>query len=76
MVERISPNVSRFCDAISYGLVQLRAPESALKDEKKALLAVYEGKDIFVSILTGFWKTICFQILHFVFDHKLWLFLL
>ena len=60
--------ISRFCDAISYGLVQLRAPEFALKDEqKKAILAVYKGKDVFVSLPTGFGKSICFQILSFVF---------
>ena len=65
-----SSNVSSFSDAISYGLVQLRAPEIALKEEqKKAILAVYEGKDVFVSLPTGFGKSICFQILPFVFDH-------
>ena len=66
-----SSNVSSFSDAISYGLVQLGAPEIALKEEqKKAILAVYEGKDVFVSLPTGFGKSICFQILPFVFDHK------
>ena len=45
MAERESAKISRFCDAISYGLVQLRAPEFALKiEQKKAILAVYEGK--------------------------------
>ena len=45
MAERESAKFSRFCVAISYGLVRLRAPEFALKDEqKKAILAVYEGK--------------------------------
>ena len=59
------------CDAISYGLVRLRAPEFALKDEQeKAILAVYEEKDVFVSLPTGFRKSIYFQILRFVFVHK------
>ena len=51
--------ISRFCDAISCGLVQLGAPEFALKEEqKKAILAVYNGKDVFVSLPTGFGKSI------------------
>ena len=35
--------------------------------QKKAILAVYEWKDVFVSLPTGFGKSICFQILPFVF---------
>ena len=73
MVERKSAKYSRFCEAISYGLVRLRAPEFASKHEqKKAILAFYEGKDVFMSLPTGFRKSIYFQILSFVFDHKLW----
>ena len=47
MVERESANFSLFYlfKNISYGLVRLGVPEFALKDEqKKAILAVYEGK--------------------------------
>ena len=69
MAESESAIFSRFCDAISYGLVRLRAPD--LKDEqKKLILAVYEGKKVFVSIPTGLGKSIYFQILPSVFDHK------
>ena len=45
--------LSCFCDAISYGLVWLRAPEFTLRDEqKKAIMAVYEGKGHLVSLPT------------------------
>ena len=33
--------------------------------------AVYKGKDVFVWLQTGFEKTLCYQILPFLFDHKL-----
>ena len=43
-----------FLMPISYGIVQLRVPEFSLKDEqKKAILAFYEGRDVFVSLPTG-----------------------
>ena len=33
--------------------------------------AVYKGTDMFVWLLMGFGRSICYQILLFVFDHKL-----
>ena len=78
-----SSNVSSFSDAISYGLVQLRAPEIALKEEqKKAILAVYEGKDVFVSLPTGLGRAFAFRssplclITRVEVIMQLWLFLL
>ena len=42
--------------------IRLRTPEFTLKDEhKKAILAVYEGKDVFVSLPTSFGKSIYFS---------------
>ena len=57
--ESVITNGCRFSDAISYDLVQLRAPEITLKEEwKEAILAVYEGK---VSIPTAFRKAFAFR---------------
>ena len=71
MAESESAKCSRFCNAISFCLVQQRAPEFSIRDEqKKAIMAVYEGKDVFVSLPTGFRKSVYFQILPFVFDYK------
>ena len=39
--------------------------------QKQAIVAVYEGKDVFVFLPTGFGKSVCFQVLPFLFDHKL-----
>ena len=67
MAEGENANFSRFCKAISYSLVRLRAPEFTLKDEqKKALLAVYEGRGRLCEP-TSFGRSIYFQILPFVF---------
>ena len=69
MAERESERFSRFCDAISYGLVLLRAPEFEM-NRKRLSWQFMKGRDVFVSLLTGFRKSIYFQILPFVFNHK------
>lgn len=43
-----------------------------LKDKQvEAISAVYGGSDVFVFLPTGFGKSICFQVLPFLFDHKM-----
>ena len=40
-----------------------------LKPEQKACVkSIYEGKDIFLWLPTGFGKSICYKVLPFVFD--------
>ena len=57
---------------LSYALQQLGSPEMRLKPEQQsAIECVYRGKDVFVSLPTGFGKCICYQMLPFVFDSKL-----
>lgn len=60
-----------FVAAVSYALAKLGRPELELKDEqKRGIHAVYNVKDVFLWLPTGFGKSICFQTLPFVFDHK------
>ena len=57
MAEHENATFSSFCDAVSYGLVRLRASEFTLKDEQKmAILAVYEGKGRLCEPITNWFK--------------------
>ena len=43
-----------------------------LKPEQKACVkSIYEGKDVFLWLPTGFGKSICYEVLPFVFDIEL-----
>ena len=55
-----------------YGLSAIACSHPSLKEEHlSSVKAVHEGKDVFVWLPTGFGKSLCYQILPFVFDHKL-----
>lgn len=63
---------SSFKEAVAYALERLGTPGFDLKEEQKlAIRAVYERKDVFVWLPTGFGKSVCFQTLPFLFDYKL-----
>ena len=63
---------STFTDGVRYALSQLGKPDLKLKDEQQqAIASMYSGQDVFVFLPTGFGKSICFQVLPFLFDHKL-----
>ena len=60
-----------FSDAVSYGLSHVGKPEITLKPQQvEAVRHVYEGKDVFLWLPTGFGKSVCFEVLPFVMDHK------
>lgn len=60
-----------FKEALSYALAKLGTPELSLKEEQVlAIHTVYSGRDVFVWLPTGFGKSVCFQVLPFVFDYK------
>ena len=64
--------MATFTDALGYAPSQLRLSNLHLKDQQReAILAVYKKHDTFVFLPTGFGKSICFQVLPFLFDHKL-----
>ena len=63
---------SCFEDAVAYGLATLDSPHLTLKKEQLlSVKAVFEGKDVFVWLPTGFGKSLCYHILPCVFHHKL-----
>ena len=54
--------------AISYGAKRLSIKQLNGK-QREAVMSFVEGKDVFVSLPTGFGRSICFQILPFVLDY-------
>jgi len=59
-------------NSVTYALSKLQMLHLKLKEEQeKAICTVYEGKDVFVLLPTGYGKSICFQILPYLYDHKL-----
>ena len=63
---------SKFEESVLYALKQLQKEELVLREEQlKAIRAVFEGRDVFVILPTGFGKSVCFHVLPFLFDHKL-----
>ena len=66
-----SSSSQNFEDGVRYALSQLGLSDLQLKNEQKlAIHAIFGGKDVFVCLPTGFGKSICFQILPFLFNHK------
>ena len=68
----LTSSSQNFTDSVNYALSKLGMSHLKLKDEQKqAIQAAYDGKDVFVFLPTGFGKSVCFQSLPFLFDHKL-----
>ena len=61
-----------FDRGLSYALKRLGTPNMTLKTEQIAsIMAVCNGKDVFVWLPTGFGKSLCYEVLPFVMDCKL-----
>ena len=61
-----------FRRAVEYALLRLGQGGITLKEEQKqAIKAIYNGRDAFVWLPTGYGKSICYQCLPFLFDYKL-----
>ena len=60
-----------FADSILYGLSRIGKPGLTLKPQQlEAVRNIYEGKDVFLWLPTGFGKSVCYEVLPFVLDHK------
>ena len=58
-------------EALTYALSKLGKSEFLLKEEQKlAIYSLFSGRDVFVWLPTGFRKSICFQMLPFMFDRR------
>ena len=57
----VSSGKTAFGQAVSYALSKVGKPE---------MVHVYNGKDVFVWLPTGYSKSICYEVLPFIFDHK------
>ena len=67
----VSSGKTAFGQAVSYALSKVGKPEMVLKNEQlTAIQHVYNGKDVFVWLPTGYGKSICYEVLPFIFDHK------
>ena len=58
--------------SISYALEKIGRPSVTLKPEQRECIEdMYEGKDVFAWLPTGFGKSLCYEVLPYIFDYKL-----
>ena len=61
-----------FREAVAYSLSCVHLQSFTLKDkQEEALFHLYSGRDVFTWFSTGYGKSICYQLLPFMFDFKL-----
>ena len=60
-----------FEKAVSCALQRVNPAVTPKPEQLAAIRAVYDGKDVFVWLPTGFGKSLCYEMLPFVMDYKL-----
>ena len=64
-------SMAQFCEAVSYALRCINREQFQLKaKQEEALRHLYQGKDVFAWIPTGYGKSICYQLLPFMYGYK------
>lgn len=64
--------MDNFSASLGYAQSCLKCSELKLKDKQlEAIKALYQGSDVFLWLPTGYGKSICYQAIPFLFDHKL-----
>ena len=72
MAVAVSRSPLSFFEDVAYALSQLGRQHLKIKEEQqRAIEVICRGDDVFVSLPTGFGKSICFHVLPFLFDRKL-----
>lgn len=62
---------SSFSTSVTYALKKLGSIHVLKEEQKNVIYAIYGGHETFVCLPTGFGKSLCYQVLPFMFDHKL-----
>ena len=61
-----------FEQALQYAVSLVGKAGITLKEEQtRAIRSVYDGNDVFLWLPTGFGKSVCYEVLPFLFDYKM-----